>query len=193
MFRSTSRFEGRASRSLCTLATALWPLTVMLLCVYGFNRTRAGVQEGGQALPPLRCGVTIQGRLFSFHFMQLPCNPPLKNHNRVKNIVNVLLVVLYVLACFDLVNVTKCQMLGKAIGEVIRFQRVGYDIKPNTDVINWLGSLAPKTDDEIYEMSLQQEPREEPGKPRSVLKKSKTAPNLGRKSPGEAYSRNRSM
>ena len=65
----------------------------------------------------------------------------------------------------SLVNLGKCAMLGKVLGEVLTFQTAyQYEsIETNESLALYFTSLDPPEDDEIYTLSLTCEPREEAG------------------------------
>ena len=59
-----------------------------------------------------------------------------------------------------LVNLGKIAMLGKAIGEVLQFQQLEYQLEHAPKLAIYFTSLDPPDDDEIYALSLACEPRE---------------------------------
>ena len=60
-----------------------------------------------------------------------------------------------------LINLGKCMMLGKCIGEVLTFQTAGFsDVELNESLSLYFAGLDPPGDDEIYALSLAAEPRD---------------------------------
>ena len=60
----------------------------------------------------------------------------------------------------QLVNLSKCAMVAKVLGEVEHFQRARFAAEPQPGALAWLQQLAPPPDAEIFELSLAAEPRE---------------------------------
>ena len=57
----------------------------------------------------------------------------------------------------------RCAMVGKALSEILHFQRHEYDLEPNEAVAIFFTSLEPPDDEEIYALSLVCEPRDGDG------------------------------
>lgn len=64
-----------------------------------------------------------------------------------------------------LVNLAKTFMLGKAIGEILAFQRTLYPFSETGPVLLYFSAIDPPEDDEIYALSLACEPRDGEGAP----------------------------
>jgi len=60
-----------------------------------------------------------------------------------------------------LVNFLKCRQMAGVIGEIQQFQQIAYSFEKVDVIHDYLQSMATSTEEELFEMSLEQEPREE--------------------------------
>ena len=78
-------------------------------------------------------------------------------------------------------------MIGKALNEIIHFQKLRYQAEPIQPILAYFVGLEPQSDDEIYQASLACEPRAGSGGEAPSLRRAQTSHGLTRDAGGGSF------